>query len=398
MSVLFSPISLGTLQIPNRFVHSATYEAMATETGEVTEALVKRYRTLAKGEVGLIIPGCMHVNHLGRGWKFGMGIHSDDRIPGLAGLVEAIHERGGKVIFQLYHAGMQTIKDLVGQSPVAPSSAVRNPVSFAKPREMTEEEIEQTVAAFAAAAGRAAEAGADGIQIHAAHGYLVNEFLSPFFNRRKDGWGGSDVNRFRFLKEIVEIVRRQLNGEKAVLVKLSSNDHTPTNGITPFLAGVYAKWLADLGIDGLELSCGSSLFSFMNMCRGDVPAKEMIAGLPFWKRPVAKLVFRKLVGKYDFTEGYNLEAAKILKPLIGKTPLLLVGGMRSAAYMAEILEKGYADGISMSRPFVREPLLVKRLREGKTEVASCVSCNKCLAAVANDRPLRCYVKGFSTEL
>ena len=262
---------------------------------------------------------------------------------------------------------------------------------------MTEDEIEQVIAAFADAAGRAAEAGADGVQIHAAHGYLVNEFLSPFFNRRKDGWGGSDANRFRFPKEIIQGVRKRLTGQMALLVKLSSNDYTPTEGITPTLAATYAKWLADLGIDGLELSCGTSTFSFMNMCRGDVPAKEMIGGLPLWKRPFAKLVFRKLVGKYDFTEGYNLEAAKMIKPLIGKTPLLLVGGLRRTEYMTETLEKGYADCISMSRPFIRDPFLVKRIQEGKTDAASCISCNKCLAAVANNLPLRCYVKGLSAE-
>ncbi len=182
-----------------------------------------------------------------------------------------------------------------------------------------------------------------------------------------------------------------------LLVKLSTNDYTPTEGITPSLAATYAKWLADLGIDGLELSCGTSLFSFMNMCRGDVPAKEMISGLPLWKWPVAKLIFRKMVGKYDFIEGYNLEAAKMIKPLIGKIPLLLVGGFRKAEVMAETLEKGYADCISMSRPFIREPSLVQRIKEGKTGAASCISCNKCLAAVANDLPLRCYMKSVPTD-
>ena len=397
MSVLFTPINIGAVQIQNRFVHSATYEAMASETGEVTDGLVKRYRNLSRGTVGLIISGCMHVHPLGRAWKFSMGIHSDEMVPGLGKLAETVHQHGGRIVFQLYHGGMQTTKELVGQSPIGPSRAVRNPISFAKPREMTENDIEQAIEAFAGAAKRAAEAGADGIQIHAAHGYLVNQFLSPFFNRRRDRWGGSDVNRFRFLKEVVQGVRKRLTGPMSLLVKLSTNDYTPTEGITPSLAATYAKWLADLGIDGLELSCGTSLFSFMNMCRGDVPEKEMIRGLPLWKWPVAKLIFRKMVGKYDFIEGYNLEAAKMIKPLIGKTPLLLVGGFRKAEVMAETLEKGYADCISMSRPFIREPSLVQRIKEGKTGAASCISCNKCLAAVANDLPLRCYMKSVPTD-
>ena len=393
MSVLFTPINIGAVQIQNRFVHSATYEAMASETGEVTEGLIRRYRNLSKGAVGLIISGCMHVHPLGRAWRFSVGIHRDETVPGLRKLGEEVHQHGGRIVFQLYHGGMQTSKDLLGQTPIGPSPAVRNPVSFARPREMTPDDIEQAIEAFADAAGRAAEAGADGVQIHAAHGYLVNQFLSPFFNRRTDGWGGSDANRFRFLKEVVQRARKRLSGQMILLVKLSTNDYTPTEGITPSLAATYAKWLADLEIDGLELSCGTSLFSFMNMCRGDVPAKELVGGLPRWKRPLARLIFRSMVGKFDLTEGYNLEAARMIKPLIGKVPLLLVGGFRKVEFMAETLEKGYADCISMSRPFIREPFLVRRIREGKTSAASCISCNKCLAAVANGLPLRCDLKG-----
>ena len=397
MSVLFTPINIGEMQIQNRFVHSGTYEAMASDTGEVTDRLVKRYEKLSKAAVGLIIPGVMYVHPLGRAYKFSMGIHNDQMIPGLRRLVEGVHQYGGKIVFQLHHGGMQTTKALIGQSPIAPSSAVRNPVTFAKPREMREDDIEQAIESYVSAAKRAVEAGADGIQIHAAHGYLINEFLSPFFNRREDGWGGSDSNRFRFLKEVIQGVRKGVSGDMPLLVKLNTNDYTPKEGITPSLAATYSKALIDLGIDALELSCGTSLFSFINMCRGDVPVREMASGLSFWKRPVAKIALGKMAGKYDFIEGYNLEAAKMIKPLMGRTPLLLVGGFRGVGYMEETLEKAYADCISLCRPFIREPLLVQRIKEGKTQAASCVSCNKCLAAVANDLPVRCYAKGVSTE-
>jgi len=240
------------------------------------------------------------------------------------------------------------------------------------------------------AAGRAVKAGADGIQLHAAHGYLINQFLSPFFNTRNDAWGGSDKNRFRFLKEIIIEIKKELPEKMLLLVKLNTNDYTPREGITPLLAKQYAQWLPELEIDGLEISCGTPIYSFMNMCRGDVPVKEILEGLSRWKKPVGKRMLSALVGKYDLQEGYNLEAAKMIKPVIGKVPLFLVGGLRSLSYMEEILEKGSVDFISMSRPFIREPLLVKRFKEGKTEAASCVSCNKCLAAVANNRPVRCY--------
>jgi 2,4-dienoyl-CoA reductase-like NADH-dependent reductase (Old Yellow Enzyme family) len=396
MSVLFESINIGAMQIQNRFVHSATYEAMASPTGEVTDSLVRRYRHLARGKIGLIITGHMYVHPLGRALKFQIGVHSDDMIPGLKNLVEAVHQDGGKIAFQLSHSGMQTTKASTGQSPMGPSGAVRDPVSFTKPREMKADDIQEVIEAFGSAADRAAEAGADALQLHAAHGYLINEFLSPFFNRREDEWSGSDMNRFRFLREVILNVRKRMPRQMPLLVKLSTNDYTPQEGVTPSLATTYAKWLADLGIDGLELSCGTH-FSFMNVCRGDVPVKEMLRGLPLWKKPLAKLVLGRMVGKYDLTEGYNLGAAKMIKPVIGGTPLLVVGGFRKVAHMVETLEKGSADCISMCRPFIREPFLADRIKEGKAEGASCTSCNKCFAAVANNMPVRCYAKGIPAQ-
>ncbi|MEA3471144.1 MAG: NADH:flavin oxidoreductase, partial [Thermodesulfobacteriota bacterium] len=384
---------IGNMEIKNRFVHSATYEGMALETGEVTDRLIKRYHTLARGEVGLIITGLMSVQPLGRGWKYQTGIHSDDMIPGLKRLVESVHKEGGKITFQLAHAGRQSSKEVISETPMGPSSKVRDPVYFFKPRAMTETEIQETIGAFGAAARRAAEAGADAIQLHAAHGYLISQFLSPFFNRRKDAWGGSDENRFRLLKEIILKIRDTVPEGIPVLVKMNANDFTPREGITPPLAVKYAGWLADLEIDALEVSCGT-LFSYMNMCRGDVPVNEMVHSLPAWKKPVGRIVVGRLVGKYELEEGYNLEGAKVIKPVIGNMPLILVGGLRRTAHMEEILQKNYADLISMCRPFIREPLIVKKFREGKVDTASCVSCNRCLAGINSNLPTLCYHKGF----
>jgi len=394
MSILFTPINLGDVQIENRFIHSATYEVMALETGEVSDKLIKRYQNLAKGEVGLIIPGYMYVHPLGRCGKYQIGIHSDDMIPGLRRLVEAVHQEGGKIAFQLNHAGRQTTKALIGQIPIGPSSKGRDPIYFVKPKEMNGDEIQEVIQAFSKAAGRAVEAGADGIQLHAAHGYLINEFISPFFNHRKDEWGDSDVNRFRLLKELISEVRNALPQGMPILVKLNTHDYTPQEGITPSLAVTYARWLSDLGINGLEISCGSTCYSYMNMCRGDVPVNELAQSIPFWIKPLAKLMMKRMVGKYNLEEPYNLEAAKVIKPVLEKIPLFVVGGFRNVTQMKETLEKQYADCISMCRPFIREPFIVKRIREGKAEVVGCVSCNRCFAAVPNNIPVQCYNKGL----
>jgi len=392
MSILFEPIQLAGLEIKNRFVCSATYEGRAKETGEVTEGIIRRYRTLAKGDVGLIITGHMNVHSVGRAFKYQTGIHSDNMVPGLSEMVRTVHEEGGRIIFQLAHAGRQTTKAVIGQTPMGPSGTGRDPVHFVKPKPMEHDQILEVIQAFRKGVKRAVQAGADGVQIHAAHGYLVNQFLSPFFNIRKDEWGGSDENRFRLLREIILEAKKEMPEKMPLLVKLNTNDHTPREGIMPDLAKKYAVWLTELGIGGLEISCGSPTYSFMNMCQGKVPVKELVGGLAWWMRPIAKRMLGSMVGKYDLQEGYNLEAAKMIKPVMGRVPLFLVGGLRRVSQMEEILEKGDADFISMSRPFIREPFLVKKFKESKADIVSCVSCNKCLAAAANNLPVRCYNK------
>jgi 2,4-dienoyl-CoA reductase-like NADH-dependent reductase (Old Yellow Enzyme family) len=182
-----------------------------------------------------------------------------------------------------------------------------------------------------------------------------------------------------------------------LLVKLNTHDYTKQEGIIPSLAVTYARWLSDLGINGLEISCGSAVYSFMNMCRGEVPVKELVKSLPFWKRPMGKLMLKSMAGKYSFEEAYNIQAAKMIKPFLRNIPLLVVGGFRKVAEMTKALEERYADCISMSRPFIREPFIVREIREKKTDAVACTSCNRCLAATVNNIPVHCYNKGLPTS-
>lgn len=394
MSLLFSPAKIGNLEIKNRFIHSATYEGMAAEDGKVQDTIIKRYARIAKGEAGLIIPGYLFIHPHGQALKYQTGIHSDEMIFGLKKVVDAVHEHGGKIVFQLAHSGRQTTKELIGRKPKGPSAKWRNPVDFTRPLKMKENEIHQTIRDFGNAAGRAAEAGADGVQLHAAHGYLINQFLSPFYNDRKDDWGGSDENRFRFLKKVAAVVRSALPEKMPVLVKLNSNDFTPRQGVVPSLAATYATWLADLNIDLVEVSCGSVDFAPFHECRGDIPIEEMAGSFPWWKKPFIKAMLKSWAGKYDLQEGYNLEAAKVIKPVLGKIPLAVVGGIRKRNHMEEIISKKKSDFISMSRPFIREPDIVKKFRQNKVNAVSCISCNRCLAAILYHLPIRCYQKGL----
>jgi len=390
MSSLFTPFKYGSVAIKNRFMHSATYEAMASETGEVTKKLVKRYQVLAKGEIGLIIPGHMFVHPYGRAAQFQTGIHRDEMVPGLKRLVDAVHKEGGKIFLQISHAGRQTKKALIGRRPMGPSSFDRDPTNMVKAAEMSKEEIMESIAAYGDAARRAVEAGADGIQLHAAHGYLINQFLSPYFNKRKDEWGGSDEKRFSFLREVIQICRESMPDGMPLSVKLNTQDFTPNEGVIPALAAKYSSWLKEMNVDGLDLSCGSALYAFMNMSRGDVPLNEMVAGLPGWKKPMGRMMLKKMVGKFNLKEGYNVDAAKLIRPRLNGTVLSVVGGFRRLSHMEELVAKGHTDMIAMSRPFIREPHILHQFKEGKKDTVSCQSCNKCLAAVANEQAVRCF--------
>ncbi|MFX1293332.1 MAG: NADH:flavin oxidoreductase [Promethearchaeota archaeon] len=394
MSILFQSKKIGNLKIKNRFIRSSVVESMSLENGEVSDDLIKLYTNLAKGEIGLILTGNSYIHPLGRANKYQTGIYSDDMIPGLKKVVDAVHQEDGKIALQLVHAGLQTSERIIGTTPIAPSKRIRNPFTMSRPLEMNNDQINETIKAFGEAARRSFKSGADAIQIHAAHGYLINQFISSFYNRRKDDWGGSDENRFRFLKEVILECKQKIPPKKALLVKINSNDYTKKKGLTPPITAKYAKWLVDLGIDGLEISCGSSYFSMFNMCRGDVPVNEILQIYPDMMKPMAKQIFDGMVGKFEFQEPYNLEAAKVIKPALGDIPLILVGGQRKLSDMERIITNNHADFIAMARPFIREPHLIKSFKEGKKSEASCISCNRCLAAVMNELPINCYVNKF----
>jgi 2,4-dienoyl-CoA reductase-like NADH-dependent reductase (Old Yellow Enzyme family) len=394
MSILFTPLQLGNLEIKNRFVHAGTYEVMADEKGFVTDQLVDRYKHIARGEVGLIIPGYMNVHPLGKATPHQTCADSDDKIPGLRRLADVIHENGSKACFQLAHAGRQTKKEYTGHTPIAPSSVGWDPMYMVRPRAMTEEDIHVAIHAYESAAARLIEAGTDAIHISAGAGYLPNQFLSPYLNQRKDKWGGSDENRFRFVKEVVLSVRNKMPEGMPLVMKLNAEDYTPKEGVTENLAKTYAKWLSELGVEALEITTGTTIYSNMHMWRGEVPVKEIMRNVPLWQKPVAWLMLQSMVGKFDFEEMWNLKHAKAIKPVLGNTKMFVVGGNREVEQMEKLIEDKLADAISMCRPFIREPYLVKRFREGKTKKAACVSCNKCVGAVVNDMPLRCYADGL----
>jgi 2,4-dienoyl-CoA reductase-like NADH-dependent reductase (Old Yellow Enzyme family) len=348
MSLLFTPAKIGMLELPNRLIRSATAERMADEDGRPLPQLAEMYRQLAAGGVGLIITGHMYVHPSGKCHPEMTGIHNDALVPELAKLAEAAHSQGGKIAVQINHGGMQcdiaTVEDAIAPS-VPGDSLSRRPA-----RQIRQDEIQTLVDAYAQAARRVQEAGFDGVQLHGAHGYLINQFLSPLVNRRADAWGGDFENRLRFLKKIVAAVRAQVGGDYPVFIKFGMLDG-PEGGLDLESGAKVVARMADMGLDGIEISGGIGGGTLTNVRKGI-------------RRPT--------------DEAYYLLLAQKAR---GATnlPLALVGGLRSRAVMENILAEGNADFISLCRPLISEPDFPNLLRAGLKEKSRCIASNNCWA-------------------
>jgi 2,4-dienoyl-CoA reductase-like NADH-dependent reductase (Old Yellow Enzyme family) len=346
VTTLFTPGKIGEMRLPNRMVRSATAEYMADAEGRPRPQLKELYRELARGGVGLIITGHMYVHPGGKANSEMTGIYSDELLPGLAELAQTVHEGGGHIVVQINHGGMQCSRKTV-QGPIAPSAIE---VDFLKQpaRGMTVSEIQLVIDAFAHAARRAKAGGFDGVQIHAAHGYLVNQFLSPFINKRTDEWGGDLQGRMRFLREVCRAVRQQVGLDYPVLTKLGLMDMI--EGGLPLEEGLQvAAALESMGLDAVEISAGI----------GGRTSSSVRPGI-----------------RTEADEGYFRPWAEQARR-VTRLPIILVGGFRSRRVMEDVLASGDADFISMCRPLICEPDFPNRLRQGLQERSSCISANRC---------------------
>jgi 2,4-dienoyl-CoA reductase-like NADH-dependent reductase (Old Yellow Enzyme family) len=347
MSILFTPVKIGSLSVPNRFVRSATHDYMADDKGNVTGANVELLARLAEGEVGLIITGHAFVQPSGQASPRQIAVYDDRFIEGLARIPAAVHRFPSKVFLQIAHAGRQTKPKLCGFVPVSPS-VVYDPVSKIMPRELTGDEIRSLVADFVAAAGRAQRAGFDGVQLHAAHGYLISSFLSPHTNRRTDEWGGTVENRARVLLEVLRGVKAACGPGFPVIVKLNSTDFLES-GLTADDAVRVAATLDAGAIDGIEVSGGMA----------EAGTGSIWPGL-----------------RSEEEEGYFVDSAARVKKAV-RVPVFGLGGIRTLAVAERMVADGRVDLISLSRPLIRDPFLVKHFHEGVAAKSACISCNKC---------------------
>lgn len=375
-SRLFEPGRIGPLPLANRIVRAGTSECMAGPGGQVTDAHIDLYEALARNGVALMFTGHMYVDPRGQYERGQTGIYADNVVPGLARLTSAVHRHGARIFCQIAHAGSQSL--VPGHQPLAPSP-VSNVMTGRAVGEASDDEIDATIAAFAAAARRAVAAGFDGVHIHGANGYLISEFSSPVANRRTDAWGGSPEARDRFALEIVRRVRAEVPSRCALTMKLGFVDAV-AGGLALDESVRRAGRLTAAGLDAIEVSS--------NLMRGYADSAAPYVAVNPW-RALRDLLFHRVVSRPG-PEAYFRPWARALRSRVDTT-IILVGGLRRTETMEAILASGDADFLALARPFIREPDLVRQLADGRRGQVDCTSCNLCLMHDGY-HSLRCWRK------
>ena len=361
---LFTPSKIGPVEIRNRVVMPPMTTRTADAEGFVTNATIAYYMARVRGGVGLITVEMAAPERAGRHRFREMGIYDDRFVPGLKGLVDEIHSGGAKASIQLGHGGGHTRRDICGETPVAPS-AIPHPVfevtfETIVPEELTIERIKEIVAAFSAAAQRAQQAGFDCVEIHAAHGYLISQFHTPFENRRTDSYGGSLENRARFGLEILRAVKASTPG-LAVIYRLSVEDFFP-EGMHFEEGKQLAIWAAQAGADALHISAGHY-------------------------RSVSCAATAPMI----FPDGLFLDFAAQIKREV-RVPIIAVGRLGDPAIAAEAVSSGKADFIALGRSLIADPEWPNKVEKGEP-VRRCLACNSCINEMRGGAQIGCIVNG-----
>jgi 2,4-dienoyl-CoA reductase-like NADH-dependent reductase (Old Yellow Enzyme family) len=393
---VFSPAQLGPITLRNRIVKAATFEAR-TPGALVSDDLIAFHRAMAAGGVGMTTVAYCAVSRGGRTDDSALWMRPE-AVPGLRRLAEAVHSEGAAVSAQIGHAGPVAN----ARSNTAVALAPRrffNPLSMRFARQATRADIDEVIAAHAAAVRLAIDAGFDAVEIHLGHNYLASSFLSPLINRRTDEFGGSLANRARVARGIVRAVRREVqrDGEApiAVTAKLNMSDGV-RGGITIEESLQTARWLQDDGcLDALELTAGSSLVNPMYLFRGDAPVKEFAAA---FKPPLSLGIRRsgnKFLRAYPYRDTFLLGDAEQFRREL-TMPLILLGGITDRAAMDRAMTAGF-DFVAMGRALLAEPDLINRIRadgDAHSVRSLCTHCNKCMPTIYSRT--QCVVTGGPT--
>jgi 2,4-dienoyl-CoA reductase-like NADH-dependent reductase (Old Yellow Enzyme family) len=374
---LFTNGAIGPLKLRNRTIRSAAFEGMCPG-GSPSASLVRYHGEVAAGGIGMTTVAYVSVTNGGRTFA-----HQAWMTPAIISemkkVTDAVHREGAAASVQLGHAGNMGDHSVSGEQAVSPSGRF-NLFGLTLPRAMSESDIEEMARAHGRAVTLAREAGFDAVEIHAGHGYLISQFLSPYTNRRKDRFGGSLENRARFLRMVMSEVRKAAGGKTAVLVKTNLEDGFP-GGMDREDGIAVAKILEQEGADALVLSGGFVSKTPFFMMRGITPHKELIS---YQKDLVIKLgmmAFSRIMLKdYPYKEAYFLEDALNIRQAV-KLPLVYVGGLVSGKKIEEVLGKGF-DFTAIARALVADTGFVNRIQSDPAHVSKCLRCGPCNSCVA----------------
>lgn len=394
---LFTPIRIGTLDLPARLFKTATAETRASEDGFVTQDVIDFYVPMAKGGTPLIITGNIYISQQAKSAPHQLGVDDDDKIPGLARMVDAVHAHGSKMFAQLNHCGRQVVPDFVGAGDVVSASDTKDLLTGTRPRAMPIKEIHRIVEDFADAASRCQRAGFDGVQMHSANGYLLSQFLTPYTNRRKDYYGGSLQHRTRFGREVFRAIRDRVGPNFPVIIKMNGADRLPLRDGLGTSELVEAALIMEAeGIDAVEISVGHYESGFpmvcgtFNRCLRNMLQGSM-AHLPPVRRNLMR-IFHPLVALvsnllWKGREGFNLDYTPDFRQKLS-IPVICVGGFRTRAAMEAAIDRGLCDAVSAGRPFIADPYFYRHLRDNEPG-PRCVDCNACVGHLGA-QPADCY--------
>jgi len=384
-SLVFEPIQLGPVTLRNRTIRAAAFEGMCKDWN-VTDALIQYHRSVSEGGIGMTTVAYASVSKDGLAFPHQLWIRNEIRAD-LKKLTDSIHAGGAKASIQIGHTGNMSKKSVTGFRPIS-ASARFNLYGPTWPRKMNSVDIQRVVNDFKKSVVLLKECGFDAVEIHAGHGYLISQFLSPYTNRRKDEYGGCFENRSRFLREVLTAVREAAGQEMAVLVKMNMWDGFE-GGITLKEAYQTAKVIESCGGDAIVLSAGFVSKAPMYIMRGKMPTQIMAKQI---KNLVVKFLVgmmgQKLIRPYPFSEGYLIEEAKQFRNKV-KIPLVYVGGMNSVETIEKALKNG-ADCVAIARALIQNPAFVNDLRNEMIQKSGCTICNYCVAIIYTGQ-MRCFM-------
>lgn len=372
----FIPGKIAGLTLRNRTIRSGCFEGMCQD-GKITDTLIEHHRRVAQGGVGMTTVAYCSVSYDGRAFGHEMWMRPE-LIPDLKRLTDAVHKEGAAASIQIGHCGFFSNPKEIGRRPLG-ASVKFCLFRFSLCESMTEEQIAEKIEDFGRTAEQVKEAGFDAVEIHAGHGYLLSQFLSPWTNHRSDQYGGTLENRLRFPLAVIRRVRQAVGPDYPILIKMNVSDGMQ-GGLELEEAAEVARQYEKAGASALVASCGFTAKTPLYMMRGKVPTREMAANQTDWLLRLGMSLFGWfMVQRYRFDRLFLLREALTLKNSVG-IPVIYIGGVLRLEDINYVLYRGF-EFVQVGRATVRDPDFVLKMKSGEMVASDCDQCNRCIASM-----------------